>query len=45
MGVRIGTDSESLLDWKLQGNEIMVKREEMGIGKERYIGGNSASLY
>ena len=45
MGVGIGTGSESLLDWKLQGNEIMVEREVMGIGKERYIGGNSASLY
>ena len=41
----IGTCSESLLDWKLQGNEIMAEREVMGIGKERYIGGNSASLY
>ena len=43
MGVGIGTGGESLLDWKLQGNEIMVEREVMGIGKERYIGGNSAS--
>ena len=34
-----------MLDWKLQGNEIMVERELMGIGKERYIGGNSESLY
>ena len=40
MGVGIGTGSESLLDLKLQGNEIMVEREVMGIEKERYIGGN-----
>ena len=45
MGVAIGTGSESLLAWKPQGNETMVDREVIGIGKERYIGGNSASLY
>ena len=44
IGVETGTGSEGLLDWNLQGNEIMVEREGMGIGKGKFIWGNGTSL-
>ena len=40
----VGTGSDGLLHWKLQGNEIMVEKEGMGIDKGNDICGKGASL-
>ena len=36
--LQLEKQGQGVRDWKLQGNEIMLKREGNGIGKGKYIG-------